>query len=99
MQALRKPSADTSISRDVAVRGGATGPRLAGDEAAALSPALALRHHLTARLEELAQVPVSHAAVLAEPTVKLPMQARVVVIVGLSASLWLGIYFTVAALI
>ena len=99
MQALRKPSADTITSHGVAARTGTTGPRLAGDDAATLSPALALRHHLTARLDELAQVPVPHTAVLAEPTFKLPMQGRVAVIIGLSASLWLGIYFTAAALL
>lgn len=99
MQALRKPSADTTASHGVAVRNGTAGPRLAGDDAATMSPALALRHHLTARLDELAQVPMTSAAVLAEPTIKLPMQARVTLIVGLSVSLWLGIYVAVAALI
>lgn len=99
MQALRKPSADPTVSYAPAAREHGNPLELAGDHAATLSPALALRHHLTARLEELAQVPGGDAAVLVDPTAKLPMQARVAVIVGLSLSLWVGAYLAVAAII
>lgn len=94
MQALRKSS---SLAATVAPRAEPVGPQAVRDHAATASPALALRDRLAARLEEMAQGTGNGVALVAEPTVaKLPMQARVLVIVGLSLALWSGLIAAVA---
>lgn len=107
MQALRKsilqqPTQPTEPAEPSArPAGDRRAPRLPADQAAALSPALALREHLTARLEELAiQAGPRDAAVLADPSVgKLPIPARAAVIMGMSLSLWFALYLAVAAVL
>lgn len=103
MQALRKSSVHEQPSHSGMVAASEADhdrPRLAGDEAAAASPALALREHLAARLEELTLTSTDDAAALAEPSVeKLPVPARLAVIFGASAALWLAIYLASAALL
>lgn len=103
MQALRKSSVHEQPSHaDVVATPEADHdrPRLAGDEAATASPALALREHLAARLEELALASADDAAALAEPSVeKLPIPARLAVIFGASGVLWLAIYLASGALL
>lgn len=97
MQALRKFGPQERAAVGAAPQLDRYGPWLAGEEAAAASPALALREHLAVRLEELAR---GDAAVLAEPlSARLPVPVRLAVIVGLSLSLWLALYLAVAAII
>lgn len=102
MQALRKPDvqAQPHPFDDADEVRGWSELRVHGGNGAAQSPALALRDHLAARLDELAQIKASDAAVLALPeAVKLPMAARVAVIVGLSLSLWGALYMGVSAML
>lgn len=107
MQALRKsivqqPTPPVEPAEPAArPAGDRRAPRLPVDQAAALSPALGLREHLTARLEELAiHAAPGEAAAVSEPTVaKLPVPGRAAVIVGLSLTLWLALYLAVAAIL
>lgn len=103
MQALRKTDAHAQSSHAAPAERESTGwvaPRTAGDGSAAQSPALQLRDHLAARLEEFAQLNASDAAVMALPAeTKLPMQARIAVIVGLSVSLWVALGLAITAVL
>lgn len=100
MQPLRKTDIQAQpadADREATER---VGPRPVGGDPATQSPALLLRDHLAARLDELAQLKAGDAAVLAVPAEpKLPVPARVAVIVGLSLSLWLALGLTAAAVL
>lgn len=100
MQALRKPIVQPPATpADSSAQGEEwTGPRLPAAEAAALSPALALREHLAARLEELTgQAGPTESTETVET--KLPVPVRVTLIVGLSLSLWAALYLAIAAIL
>ena len=102
MQALRKSSdavpASTEAGSSASHQDGDV-LQLAGEQATAMSPALALRDHLAARLDELSRSATSEIAVPGEAETKLPMATRATVILGLSIALWLVVYLAIAATI